>query len=110
MQIMPATGQDQAERAGWPPDFQSDDLYRPVVSVTFGAQYLNFNRAYFGGNYYATLAGYNAGPGYTAAWLELANGDPDLFLEIIRFEETQNYIKGISEIYAIYRRIYGRIP
>lgn len=110
MQIMPATGQEQAERAGWPPNFQTDDLYRPAVSVTFGAQYLNFNRTYFEGNLYATLAGYNAGPGYTANWLELANGDPDLFLEIIRFNETQNYIKGISEIYAIYRRIYGHTP
>jgi len=57
---------------------------------------------------YATLAGYNAGPGNSAAWLDEAGGDPDLFVEIIRFSETETYIKYISEIFAIYRRIYSR--
>ena len=34
--------------------------------------------------------------------------DQDLFVETIRFQETQRYIKGIKEIFAIYRRLYGR--
>lgn len=108
MQIMPATGQERAERAGWPENYTAEDLYRPLVSVTFGAQYLNFNRDYFAGDLYATLAGYNAGPGYTQGWMNLADGDQDLFLEIIRFQETQTYLKSIYEIFAIYRRIYER--
>jgi soluble lytic murein transglycosylase len=69
---------------------------------------LAFLRNYFEGDIYATLAGYNAGPGNAAIWLEEAKGDTDLFLEIIRFNETQTYIKNISEIFAIYRRIYTR--
>ena len=36
--------------------------------------------------------------------------DPDLFLETIRYPETRNYIRGIYEIYNIYRRIYDRTP
>lgn len=110
MQIMPATGQERADRAGWPENYTSEDLYRPIVSITFGAQYLHFNRSYFDGDLYAALAGYNAGPGYAGSWLELAGGDPDLYLEIIRFEETRTYLKSISEVFAIYRRIYGRSP
>ena len=110
MQIMPATGQERAERAGWPENYTAEDLYRPIVSITFGAQYLNFTRSYFEGDLYAALAGYNAGPGYAGSWHELAQSDPDLFLEIIRFDETQTYLKSISEVFAIYRRIYGRSP
>jgi soluble lytic murein transglycosylase len=60
--------------------------------------------------WYAALAAYNGGPGNAIAWKELANGDPDLFLEVVRFEETRNYIRGISEIFSLYRRIYDRTP
>jgi len=36
------------------------------------------------------LAAYNGGPGNTFTWKELTPiDDPDLFLEIIRIEETQ---------------------
>jgi soluble lytic murein transglycosylase len=44
------------------------------------------------------------------AWQKLANGDPDLFLEVIRFSETRDYIRGIYEIFGLYRRIYNRTP
>lgn len=110
MQIMPATGESIAANAGWPPDFTSDDLYRPSVSIPLGADYLDSQRNYFDGDLYAALAAYNAGPGNTLIWLELADGDPDLFLEIIRFEETRNYIKGIYEVFSIYRHLYDRSP
>jgi len=108
MQIIPSTGAERADKEGWPPDYSDEDLYRPIVSVKLGTAYLNFLRNYFEGDMYATLAGYNAGPGNSAAWLEEADGDPDLFVEIIRFSETKTYIKNISEIFAIYRRIYSR--
>ncbi|MEJ2413157.1 MAG: tetratricopeptide repeat protein [Anaerolineales bacterium] len=108
MQIIPSTGAERAEKEGWPPDYSDEDLYRPIVSIKLGTAYLSFLRNYFEGDLYAALAGYNAGPGNSAAWLDEAGGDPDLFVEIIRFPETQTYIKNISEIFAIYRRIYSR--
>ena len=108
MQIIPSTGAERADQEGWPPDYSDEDLYRPIVSVKLGTAYLGFLRSYFDGDMYAALAGYNAGPGNASVWLEEADGDPDLFVEIIRFSETQTYIKNISEIFAIYRRIYSR--
>ena len=42
---------------------------------------------------------YNAGPGNAAIWQQLANGDPDLFVEVVRFAETRDYIRSIYEIY-----------
>jgi len=110
MQIMPATGESIVANAGWPPGYTSDDLYRPSVSVALGADYLEAQSNYFDGDLYAALAAYNAGPGNTLIWMELADGDPDLFLEIIRFEETRSYIKGIYEVFSIYHRLYDRSP
>jgi soluble lytic murein transglycosylase len=107
MQFIPDTGAAVANELNWPYGFTPDDLYRPVVSIRFGAHYLATNRLALGGDYYAMLAAYNGGPGNAHAWQQLAGGDPDLLLEAIRFEETRTYIRSIYEFYLIYRRLYG---
>ncbi len=110
MQIIPSTGASIAAQAGWPENYTADDLYRPKVSITFGADYLSDQRDYFDGDLYVALAAYNGGPGNAAIWKELAGEDPDLFLEVIRFGETRAYIRGIYEIFTIYRNLYDRTP
>ncbi|MBN1305338.1 MAG: transglycosylase SLT domain-containing protein [Anaerolineales bacterium] len=107
MQIMPSTGASIASQLAWPLDFEPDDLYRPVVSIEMGAFYLTSNKRAFNGNSYAALAAYNAGPGNAFTWQQLAGDDPDLLLEIIRFPETQQYIRYIYEIYSIYNSVYS---
>ena len=81
-----------------------------MVNLRFGVDYLNTQRQLFDGNLYAALAAYNGGPGNAIKWLELAPDDPDLFLEVIRYAETRNYIRGVYEIFAIYRYLYDRTP
>lgn len=110
MQIVPATGAEIAKNLGWPPDYQDSDRYRPIVSIDFGVDYLGTQREHFNGDLYATLAAYNGGPGNAADWKKMAPDDPDLFLEIIPYSETRDYIRGIYEIFNIYRRIYNRTP
>ena len=110
MQIIPVTGQDIVNRLGWPPDYTDADLYRPLVSINLGLSYLATQRDGFGGDMYAALAAYNGGPGNAYAWQLLANGDPDLFVEVVRFEETRTYLMRINEIFSIYRRLYERTP
>jgi soluble lytic murein transglycosylase len=110
MQIIPATGQSIATNTGWPPGYTADDLYRPKVSLMIGTDYLADQRDYFDGELFVALAAYNAGPGNAAVWWDLAKGDPDLFVEIIRFDETRDYIRGIYEVFSIYRRLYDRSP
>jgi soluble lytic murein transglycosylase len=110
MQIIPSTGESIAVNSGWPQGYTDEDLYRPMVSITMGANYLAKQRDFFNGDLFAALAAYNAGPGNAMVWIDLAGGDPDLFIEIIRFEETRNYIKGIYEVFSIYRRLYDRSP
>lgn len=108
MQFMPATGQDRANMLGWPDNYSQQDLLRPIVSITFGADYLADLESYLDGDVYAALAAYNGGPGNASAWKDLSNGDPDLFLEIVRFDETHKYITTIYEVFSIYRRLYAR--
>jgi soluble lytic murein transglycosylase len=107
MQIMPATGRDIVARFGWPSDFVDDDLYRPVVSIILGANYLAKQRDYFG-DLYKSLAAYNAGPGReTQEWITIAADDPDLFLEVIRYQETRDYVMQIAEFSYIYQILYS---
>jgi soluble lytic murein transglycosylase len=107
MQVIAPTGAQIAGELGWPLGYDEEDLYRPVVSVRFGAYYLDKNRDQLGGSVYAGLAAYNGGPGNAIVWNQLAGGDPDLFLEVVRFEETRNYIRFIYEIFNTYRTLYS---
>jgi soluble lytic murein transglycosylase len=110
MQIVPATGQDIADRLGWPEEYTDADRFRPLVNVRFGVDYLADQVKAFGGDLFAALAAYNGGPGNAAQWQKLAGGDPDVFVEVIRFAETRNYVRGIYEIFSLYRRLYDRSP
>jgi soluble lytic murein transglycosylase len=108
MQIMPSTGEQLAQDLEWPENYTTDDLYRPYVSLLFGANYLKKQRNLFEGDLFAMLAAYNGGPGNTIAWKDLTPiDDPDLLLEVIRIQETRNYIRLINEIFYIYRWLYG---
>jgi soluble lytic murein transglycosylase len=110
MQIMPATGEEIAAEMGWPPGYSAEDLYNPQINVTLGADYLAKWLNYFEGDVYAALAAYNGGPGNAIAWQQLSAGDPDVFLEVVAFRETRDYIQSVYELFTIYRRIYNRTP
>jgi soluble lytic murein transglycosylase len=107
MQIIPATGEQINFQLGGPPNYDDNDLYRPDVSIAFGAHYISKNLDLLNGDLYAALAAYNGGPGNAIVWKELSGDDSDLFLESVRFEETRNYIRNIFEIHIIYKRLYG---
>ncbi len=106
MQIIPDTGASVATSMGWPSNYTEDDLYSPHVSIRLGTFYVKANRRLLNDDIYATLAAYNGGPGNAQVWQSLAKGDPDLYLEVVRFSETRNYIRGIYETYTIYRALY----
>ncbi len=107
MQIAPGTGQLIVDNHGWPPNYSTADLVRPMISIGLGASYLMDQRNRFDGDLFTTLAAYNAGPEAAAIWRDLSGPDPDLFLEVIRYQETRNYIRSIYEIFAMYRRLYA---
>ncbi len=106
MQIIPQTGAQIAQALGWPPDYTTDDLYRPLVSVRFGSWYLAQQRDRFDGQLIVAIAAYNGGPGNAARWWEASEHDPDLFVELITLRETRRYVEAITEHLKKYRTLY----
>ena len=86
MQLMPAT----AKRFG------CDHPEDPVENVTAGTKYLSWLLKRFSGNVELALAGYNAGEGSVDKY----NGIPP-------YQETQNYVKIISQRYG---KLYHPVP
>ena len=54
------------------------------------------------------MAGYYAGPGNAQRWLDLAGGDPDLFVEVIRLPDAKGYVTTTFGFFEMYRKLYGR--
>ncbi|MFQ6057881.1 MAG: tetratricopeptide repeat protein [Anaerolineae bacterium] len=104
-QIIPATGALIARQLKLD-DFQVEDLYRPYLSVRFGAAYLAAQLKSFNSQTLLALAAYNGGPANARRWARGA-ADMDLLVEDIDLAETQLYVRQVYEHYAAYRRIYG---
>ena len=104
-QVIPATGDTIADELGVA-DFEIEDLYRPALSLRFGAHYLSEQMAAFDGSVYQALAAFNAGPENVARWRDTAGDDPDRFVAEIEFSQTRAYVQLVSENLARYRQIY----
>jgi soluble lytic murein transglycosylase len=108
-QVMPATGQSIAQDLGVE-DFEVDDLYRPAVSIQFGAYYLASQLERFDDQILVALAAYNGGPGNALQWLESGGDDLDLFVEVITAVESRLYLQAVLENYIVYERLYRSGP
>ncbi len=104
-QVIPATGQGIADDLGIN-NFTTDELYRPAVSLRFGAHYLGQQLKVFYGNVYDALAAYNGGPGNAQRWSDISGGDVDRSYEEIEFDQTKAYVRLVSENLARYRQLY----
>lgn len=108
MQMMPDTAREASSQADWPPVFLEDDIFRPQVAISLGSYYLQQQIRLQDGDIYAGLAAYNGGLGNASAWRERSNGDPDLYLEVVRFKETRDYLRSVLEIFNLYKIFYCR--
>ena len=104
-QVMPATGTGIANTLGIE-DFILEDLYRPHISILFGAFYLGVQMDRFDNQLLVALAAYNGGPGNTLRWVELGGGDLDLFVELITATQSRLYLQRVYENYEVYERLY----
>jgi len=106
MQIIAPTAKKLAKELDVP-SFVIDDLYRPAVSIRFGAWYLRGLLEEFGRPELA-LAAYNAGESRVREWLEKSGTDElDLFVESIPFQETRQYVKRVMGSYHVYQALWG---
>ncbi len=106
MQIIPPTGYEISKGLGRT-GFSPEDLYRPVVNIEYGIQYLASNRRRFGGKIIPTIASYNAGPEAVERWLkERPNSDWEEFTEEIPYAETQEYVRKVLRSFYLYSLLY----
>jgi soluble lytic murein transglycosylase len=103
-QVIPSTGQGIAAELKRP-NFQVSDLYKPYVSLEFGAYYYGKTYKFLDKDFMMALAGYNGGPGNGAKW---KNADPDFSIENIDLSETRTYVRRVYQHYWFYRALYAK--
>jgi soluble lytic murein transglycosylase len=105
-QFIDSTSTWVAEQLGLT-DFDTSDMYRPVVSAEFGGWYLEWILDYEHGSMFRALAHYNAGPGAVARWSRDGEvTEDDLFVEEVDYSETRSFITWIYGYYWAYRNAY----
>ena len=108
MQLMPATAQAMAKRAGIK-KLNVKQLNDAGRNIQLGSAYVQDLLDRFAGSYVMSIAGYNAGPGRVASWVR-QYGDPrseavDVvdWIELIPVYETRNYVQRVVENLQVYR-------
>jgi soluble lytic murein transglycosylase len=108
MQVMPATAKQVASDLGIKYNkkrLSSDEIY----NIKIGSFYLNKLLKKFKGSIVLSTAAYNAGPGTINRWLKNYGDprkfgvDPLIWIEMIPYYETRNYVKRVLSNDLIYR-------
>ncbi len=102
MQLMPATAQQTAQRAGVP--YRRADLLSPERNIALGSRYLNELLVEFNGNRILATAAYNAGPYRVKQWLRDKEHKLPyaVWIDTIPFRETRGYVQNVLSYSVIY--------
>ncbi len=108
MQLMPATAKLVAKNISVP--YSRTSLTKdPNYNVKLGTYYFNMLLEDYDGVFPFAIGAYNAGPNRIKAWLQ-RYGDPNRgqinfvdWVELIRFEETRNYVQRVIENINVYK-------
>ena len=100
MQLMPATAKQVAAKIGV--SYASNrSLTNPDLNIRLGTNYLGQMLRKFNNNRILASAAYNAGPGRVNQWLN-PKVPFDVWIEIIPFTETRNYVQNVLMFSSIY--------
>lgn len=101
MQVLPATGEATAARAGIP--WQGvQTLYQPETNIAIGSAYLREMKNRWS-HLPAAIAAYNAGPTPTSRWQQQRpDFDADFWIETISYRETREYVPRVLAFSVIY--------
>ena len=105
MQLIPPTAKWIAQGTTLP--FDEASLKKPDVSVALGARLLAKLRQTHASHPGLAIAAYNGGSGAVTRWLSSRHQDDfDLFVELIPWDETRNYVKRVMMSEAVYTFLY----
>jgi soluble lytic murein transglycosylase-like protein len=101
MQLMPRTAR-RMERVS------KVALFRPEVNIRLGVRYFSGLLDRYSGDVELALAAYNAGPERVDEWMKrYPVSDRVLFLDLIPFRETREYVASIARNYYWYLSLYN---
>ena len=104
MQIIPPTARDLAMSNKLALDDIEQRLFEPATNIRLGALLLRRLTNRYQNNLPAVFAAYNAGEEVVDMWLQRrAHPDPRVWIELIPFGETKNYVMKVYRNYLIYR-------
>lgn len=110
MQIMPNTGRSIAGNVGVQIR-NNNDILRPETNTRMGTYYLRRNLDGFQGHSVLSTAAYNAGVGRVRSWLPRSGAmDPDIWVELIPFNETRSYVERVFAYRIFYAVRMGERP
>ncbi len=102
MQIMPKTAR-RFHRMKNP-----NQLYNPTFNLEVGSRYFSNLLRNYDGDAELALAAYNAGPKRVEEWLKrYPVKDRALFIDLIPFKETRDYVSSIARNYFWYVSLYS---
>lgn len=105
MQLILPTAKWIAQGTTLPSDEAS--LKKPEVSVALGARLLSRLRQTHPAHPGLAIAAYNGGSGAVNRWIGSRRQDDfDLFVELIPWDETRNYVKRVMMSEAVYTFLY----
>ncbi len=108
MQLMPATAAQTARNLGEsaPPPAT---LFDPRTNVRIASRHLVELLSRYAGNRVLVAAAYNAGPHRVDRWLNARPARPaDIWIEMIPFAETRDYVKNVIAFTYIYGQRMGQ--
>ena len=108
MQLIHPTARKYAVELGLPAEHLDEQLKDPAVNIQIGSHYLKQLNATYKGFSPAVYGGYNAGEFAMDAWLKRrSHSDALLFVELVPFGETREYIKNVWRNVIVYDRLSG---
>lgn len=101
MQVMPATARSLGVR-------DRRKLFQPEIGIQAGVKFMRQRLGEFNGDVELTLASYNAGPARVREWIGRYPVDRRmLFLDLIPYRETRDYVTLIMRNYLWYAKLYS---
>jgi soluble lytic murein transglycosylase len=112
MQIMPATALSLSRNLGVTSESDvRQQLQKAEFNIAIGSRYLEKLREHYRGFYPAVFAGYNAGEYAVDRWMKARHHvDPLIWVELIPFLETRNYVKNTWRNLSVYKTLYQKSP
>jgi hypothetical protein len=102
MQLMPQTASLEGftgDKTGAP-----EMIFSAEENIKLGANHLRRLLDKYDGDWHLVIAGYNAGPQAVDRWIKrYPNTKPEIWVEMINYKETRNYVKKVLGAYWAYK-------